>query len=680
MSDPAPKTYNLQQERPSAPVIDYSAVLNPQQLEVVMSNPGHALVISGAGSGKTHTLTHRVAYLMEQGVSAQQVLLLTFTNKAAKEMLTRVENLLGYDISSLWGGTFHSICHRLLRRHGEMIGLSRNFTILDGDDQKKLIKDLIAQHPEAAIIKKESYFPSPKVLLSIINLSTNQQIEFDVLLEDNYPQFESYHEHLKAIYRGYLDYKQDQQNLDFDDLLLKCVELFERNPELQQQYQQRFRFVLIDEYQDTNQLQSTWIKTIVGDGQSLMVVGDDAQSIYSWRGANIEHILNFEKTYLQAKTFRIEQNYRSSPEILALANHVINLNPSNFNKNLEATCPSVAHLPEVIALSHPSQQAQFVLQKIKDSINDGIDLSEIAVLYRSHHHSLEIQLNLVKADIPFLITSGIRFFEQAHVKDVLAGLKLMINPRDELSFKRLVSLLPGIGEKSAQKLWHTWQSNMMPLYQGEWSQLNQHFKDSLLNFPVPKKSQQMWEDLCHTLDELILSAGLASPSQMIFSMSEGFYADYLNNTFDNASQRQQDLTALANYAENAKDTAEWLSELSLLSELEGSSQKQQHQGPCITLSSIHQAKGLEWEQVFLVGLNEGAFPSRHIVESSSDSALEEERRLFYVAITRAKKYLHLCYCEYNPKNYSGDFNLEPSRFIEEITPDLIQSIHIQSYS
>ncbi len=676
----APHTYTLHNSAASAPAIDYASVLNPQQLEVVTSNPGHALVISGAGSGKTHTLTHRVAYLMEQGISTQQILLLTFTNKAAKEMLSRVEGLLGCDISPLWGGTFHSICHRLLRRHGELIGLSRNFTILDGDDQKKLIKDLISQHPEAAVIKKESYFPSPKVLLSMINLSTNQQVEFESLLEDSYPQFESYHEHLKDLYRDYFNYKQDQQNLDFDDLLLKSIELFEKQPDLQQQYQQRFRFVLIDEYQDTNQLQSAWIKSIVGDGQSLMVVGDDAQSIYSWRGANIEHILNFEKNHNQAKTFRIEQNYRSSPEILALANHVINLNPSNFKKNLEATCPSINHLPEVIALAHPSQQAQFVLQKIQDAMTNGTDLSQIAVLYRSHHHSLEIQLNLVKADIPFVITSGIRFFEQAHVKDVLAGLKLMINPRDELSFKRLVSLLPGIGEKSAQKLWQTWKTNMLPLYLGNWSQLNQHFKASLLNFPTPKKSQQMWEDLCHTLDELILSNGLATPSQMIFSMSEGFYADYLNNTFDNATQRQQDLTALGNYAQNAQDTAEWLSELSLLSELEESTKNNQSaHSSAITLSSIHQAKGLEWEQVFLIGLNEGAFPSRHIVESESQSALEEERRLFYVAITRAKKHLHLCYCQYNPKNYSGDFNLEPSRFVEEINPDLIQYITIKNY-
>ena len=673
------KTYTLHSEPAKSPAIDYANVLNPQQLEVVTSNPGHALVISGAGSGKTHTLTHRVAYLIEQGVSAQQILLLTFTNKAAKEMLNRVEGLLGHDISALWGGTFHSICHRLLRRHGELIGLSRNFTILDGDDQKKLIKDLISQHPEASAIKKESYFPSPKVLLSIINLSTNQQVEFEALLEDNYPQFESYHEYLKDIYRDYLNYKQDQQNLDFDDLLVKCIELLDKQPDLQEQYQHRFRFILIDEYQDTNQLQSAWIKKIVGDNQSLMVVGDDAQSIYSWRGANIEHILNFEENYQQAQVFRIEQNYRSSPEILAVANHVINLNPSNFKKNLEATCPHTKELPEIISLAHPSQQAQFVVQKIQDSINNGANLSEIAVLYRSHHHSLEIQLNLVKADIPFIITSGIRFFEQAHIKDALAGLKLMINPRDELSFKRLVSLLPGIGEKSAQKLWQTWQTNLLPLFQGDWSVLNQNFKASLLNFPAPKKSKAMWEDLCHTLDELILSTGLAEPSQMIFSISEGFYADYLNNTFDNASQRQQDLTALGNYAENATDTAEWLSELSLLSELEGSENNSKANEPSITLSSIHQAKGLEWEQVFVVALNDGFFPSRHIIESESESALEEERRLFYVAITRAKQQLHLCYCQYNPKNYSGDFNLEPSQFIEEINCELTETITIQSY-
>lgn len=648
--------------------IDYQAELNEQQYAAVSSSPGPALVIAGAGSGKTRTLTYRVAYLLDQGVDPKSLLLLTFTNKAAREMMERVRELISLDLSELWSGTFHSIGNRILRRHADEVGLTRSFSIMDRDDQKSLMNTVVA---ECDIDTKSRRFPKADVLISIFSLVENTGVELEDLLEARYPYFEEWGEEISNVGKAYTAKKLETNSVDFDDLLILPLKLLKENEELCSLYQKRFEYLLVDEYQDTNAVQSELIHLLARPQNSVMVVGDDAQSIYSWRGADMDNILSFPEHYPNATVYKIETNYRSVPEVIDLSNAAIAANKKQFKKALRAARVGGAMTPALVPVEDPRAQADFVAQRVLELRDEGIELDEMAILYRAHHQSLEIQMELTSRGIPFEITSGLRFFEQAHIKDVAAFLRFATNRRDEVSFKRFCLLLPGIGAATATKLWRSWLK--VGISKNE--EPPKRFSDHMLKFQVPAKAKRDWEQLCYTLDEIVIGDGYARPSEMLTSVLEGVYDDYMKASFENYDNRRQDIEQLILYSETFDDVLELLGQLSLMSSVDGepTGSRAEPDDEKVVLSSIHQAKGLEWKVVFLIWLADGMFPNGRILEADDQDMFEEERRLFYVALTRSKDELYLTYPQINPKSYSGDIITRPSRFLEDCPEEMLET-------
>jgi len=632
--------------------IDYSSALNNQQYAAVTSTPGPALVIAGAGSGKTRTLTYRVSWLLEQGYAAEQILLLTFTNKAAREMLERVNTLLPGRASTLWGGTFHSIGHRILRHHVELLGYQRNFTIMDRDDQETLLDAVMTRK---GLRLSDKRFPKANVLLEIISLLNNTGETLHALLLRRYRYFLDLEPDLQTAIEGYHLAKKTANTMDFDDLLTKTQELFFTHPEIAQHYQQQFRAILVDEYQDTNYLQANLIDTLAKLHQHIMVVGDDAQSIYSWRGANVCNILDFPKRYPSAQFFPIETNYRSVPQILHLANASIFCNPQQFPKELQAIRSPYARPPARVALATNIEQASFIGQRLMELHKEGIPFAEMAVLYRAHYHSMEIQMELTRRGIPFLITSGLRFFEQAHIKDVAAMMKFALNPNDEIAFKRLVGLFRGVGKKTAESLWKQTCEKLEGTNEFQ----------RLTSCKLPSKAAREWKQWLDTILEITQQEIIMTPSTMIETIMIGFYEEIMKERFTNYDVRLEDLKTLTNYSKQFSQASDFLAELTLLGENDTNTQKEEDQ---VYLSSIHQAKGLEWRVVFIVWLTEGMFPTLRSL--SEASALEEERRLFYVAVTRCKEDLYLTYPELRLNAHYGEAFQRPSRFLEELKHDL----------
>src|SRR6266478_1892628 len=523
---------------------DYRAELNDQQYEAVTSGPGPALVLAGAGSGKTRTLTYRVAWLLDNGVEPENILLLTFTNKAAREMLARVQALLPLETRAIWGGTFHSIGNRLLRRHAVEIGFRPGFSIMDREDQEDLIAAVVAN---SEIDTKQVRFPTAEVLGDLFSFSLNTGQPLAAVIAERHRRFQPLTEQIEWVRKKYEERKRAANTMDFDDLLMKTVGLLKGNPGVAEYYQRHFQFILVDEYQDTNWLQSDFVDLLAAHHQSVMVVGDDAQSIYSWRGANYQNILDFPKRYPQAKIYKIEINYRSVPEVLSVANAAIRGNTKQFVKTLRAERASTDLKPALVPLIDNNQQALFVAQRILELRDEDVDLREIAVLYRAHYHAIELQLELSRRGIPYQITSGIRFFEQAHIKDVTSFLRLVANPRDEVAFKRMVKLLPGIGNRSADNLWNAWDKSLNE--RGEISS----WGERLLPMNVSAKSRKTWEQLAHTVDEIAPAGQPNPPSEMITSIVEAIYDDYAKVNFTNYELRREDLNQFAAFARQFKD-------------------------------------------------------------------------------------------------------------------------------
>jgi DNA helicase-2/ATP-dependent DNA helicase PcrA len=662
------RQYTLQRTHSSfSSAIDYAAELNEQQLAAVTAPPGPLLVIAGAGSGKTRTLTYRVAYLLENGVDARNILLLTFTNKAARQMLDRVSNLLPVDAAGIWGGTFHSIGNRMLRRHGSALGYSSGFTIMDREDQKDLIATVVAS---SGIDPKEMRFPKADVLADIFSFVVNTERPIEELLAEKFPYFLPLLEQIKDVQARYERKKKATNSVDFDDLLEKTLRMLLEHEHIARVYRRQFQFILVDEYQDTNKIQADFIDVLAREHQNVMVVGDDAQSIYSWRGANFQNILEFPKRYPKAQVFRIELNYRSVPEILEVANSAIAANIKQFKKNLSATRDSKAMKPALVALNDGSEQAQFVAQRVLELRDEGVELNEIAVLYRAHYHAVELQLEFSRRGIPYQITSGIRFFEQAHIKDVASFIRFVANPRDEVAFKRMVRLLPGIGGKIAENLWNGWEKSLNE--KGDvvsWS-------ERLLKLSVSTRSKKTWEQLAQTLDEIAPNGKPNPPSAMIVSVVEAIYDDYAKANFTNYELRREDLNQLASFARQFSNAQEFLSQLALISNVDAEPAPNAGvDNEAVNLSSVHQAKGLEFHTVFVIWLTDGMFPSSRSLETRD--AIEEERRLFYVAITRARDELYLSYPHMRLNAGFGDMFQRPSRFLKEIPIELLEDWEVK---
>ena len=637
--------------------IDYAAELNEQQLAAVTSPGGAALVIAGAGSGKTRTLTYRVAWLLEHGVRPWNILLLTFTNKAAREMLVRVGELLGPEAEGIWGGTFHSIGNRILRRHAETIGFRPGFSILDREDQGDLLKSVAA---EAGAPMRDKRFPKPDVLAEIFSLSANTGRPLPQLVHDRFGYFEGITDAIASVHGGYERRKRTANAMDFDDLLIRTNQLMQEHPEVAAHYREQFHHVLVDEYQDTNLVQSELVHLLGSHHGNIMVVGDDAQSIYSWRGANFENILNFPKRYAGAQTYRIETNYRSVPGILDVANAAIRGNARQFEKNLRAWRKPGAR-PILAEVPTNNDQAAYVATRILELNRQGLEFREMAVLYRAHFHSMEVQLELTRRGIPFEVTSGLRFFEQAHVKDVAAFLKFAINPSDETAFRRIVRLLPGVGEKTADSLWATVREGA--------ANRALSFGEVLRAAKPPARAAKIWEHLAATLDEIAPGRDPIAPDRALETVMEAVYEDYMKAEFPNFENRREDLRTLTGYSRQFRSMEDFLAQVALLTNVDGAGSRRAHDTDRVVLTSVHQAKGLEWRAVFVIWLSEGMFPGSRSIEDAD--ALEEERRLFYVAVTRGRDHLHLTYPQIRLNSNYGEPFQRRSRFLAEIPEHLL---------
>ena len=640
--------------------VDYDGELNEEQREVVLAGKGPILVIAGAGSGKTRTLVYRVARLIESGTDASRILLLTFTNKAAREMLRRVEALLSVDTRRLMGGTFHSVGNRLLRRFGSRVGLGANFTILDEEDAREMLE---ASTSDRKIAVLERRFPKGDVLLDLYSFTINTNRPFSEVLAERAPHFASLQEEIVAVLHRYRERKRLANAADYDDLLLAWKRLLDEVPEAAAELQRSYDHVLVDEYQDTNKLQGEIVDGMAQGKRNVTVVGDDAQAIYSFRGASFENILGFPERYPAAQTFRLTINYRSTPEILSLANASIACNARQFAKDLRASRVPGA-LPAVVGLPDIPDQARFVAQRVLEWHDEGEKLSDLAVLYRAHYQALELQIELTRRGIPYEIRSGVRFFEQKHVKDVLAFLKIVVNPKDELSWKRALKIYPRIGERSASAVWEAIGGRPDPL-------ASFHERQGSAGIELPRGAAVALRPFRALLTRLDSASIRSSPAEAIRAVVEEIYRDHARATFPNADARLDDLEQFAQFAQSYDSLPAFLEDVTLFNELSGEDVVAgEEPDDRLVLSSVHQAKGLEWSRVIVLGLSEGRFPSYRA--AVTEEGLEEERRLFYVAVTRAKNELALVYPMLARDRYGVDVILEPSRFLAELPDEVYE--------
>jgi DNA helicase-2/ATP-dependent DNA helicase PcrA len=661
--------FELEPSRPpqGLPPIDFRAELNDEQFNAVTAPAGPLLVLAGAGSGKTRTLTYRVAYLLSQGVKPGEILLLTFTNKAAKEMLHRVQELTGIEPGRFWGGTFHSLGHRALRIYGEAIGLPRNFTILDADESESLLKGAVESTDKAFF--KDKTNPRPGPLHDIISLSRNTQQPIADTVDRNFPQYKEIAHRLPAFARAYAERKREQNVVDYDDLLENWLELLRRAPEVATYFQERFRHVLVDEYQDTNTLQSALVD-LLGAHHRVMAVGDDAQCIYSWRGANFENIMTFPDRHPGTVIHRIETNYRSTPQILALANSVLEAQPKgrHFDKELRAHRAN-SHKPFLVQAMDAREQAEFIIKRIKGLLDEGCSLSDIAVLYRAHFQALEIQLELSRQGIPYQITSGVKFFERQHIRDLVAFLRFVYNPSDRQAWNRIAVLLPKIGEKGAEKIYEAALDHARLL--------QKNFLDALTTddvmSKVAKDAKPEWPSFCASLKQVGDAMRTEPPARAVELAIEGWYGDYLKGAFADYIDRLDELKALTGFAARYEEMQDLLAQIVLLNS-ETSDRKVDPELDALRLTTVHQSKGLEYAVVFLIGLADGMFPLRRAIEAGD---VEEERRLFYVGVTRARDELYLCFPKIASRPGPGGMMLTPSRFLSEIDPTLYEPLKLR---
>ena len=679
--------YVLKRDHGSLPdrLTRYKSELNEEQFRVVTARAAATLVVAGAGTGKTRVITYRVAYLIEQCVSPQRILLATFTNRASREMLRRVETLTGnQNVHRIWGGTFHRIANMMLRRHAVSIGFDGNFSILDSEDARDLINICIE---DAAIDTKAKRFPKADVVQGIISFANNTDLPLGKVIAGKYPYFEMLTQQIMRVDSIYQDRKRERNVMDYDDLLLNVKRLLIEKPTIAELYAEQFQHILVDEYQDTNMLQAEIIDLLAVKHRNVMVVGDDAQSIFAWRGAEFTNIYEFPKRYPEAQLFKLETNYRSTPEILGLANVSIANNKRQFPKILQAVKRSRDFKPALVPCSDVEQQSVFVASRILELRDEGTNLEDIAVMYRSHYHSIELQLELSRRNIPYRVQSGVRFFEQAHIKDVISYLRIIVNPRDELAWKRILKMIPGVGNRTANKIYEEIalrDATEPPALAGGEEVAEKSGLVRMLNSTEQArlgrmKSSQPWQNFVRLLELLVNDENRGQPSKQIALILENGYEQFLQENYENVDARTEDLRGLAQFSNRYKSTEDFLSELALLSTerfkepqaivgeevIEGAEEDE-----LLTLTSVHQAKGLEWKAVFIIWAAEGKFPSpRSMKEIDSE---EEERRLWYVALTRAKDELYVTYplmlTDYNRQTVLQ----KPSRFVMECPPALFE--------
>lgn len=646
--------------RTAADEIDFATDLNEEQLAVATAPGGPMLVIAGAGSGKTRALTYRLAWLVHNGIEPSRIMLVTFTNRAAREMLSRVEVLVRQKTKDIWGGTFHHIANRLLRQHGKKLGISPDFTILDREDSRDLIASCVQ---EAGVDIHKTRFPRKSVLSAISSFVQNTLEPLEAVLTKRYPMFIREAEEIEKVLVLYTNRKMERQLLDFDDLLSFWLRLLNENEKIRNTLANQFLYILVDEYQDTNAIQGAIVDLLASKHRNITVVGDDSQSIYSFRGASFKNIITFKERYSDVKEYRLETNYRSVPEIISLANASIEHNSYRLPKQLRAKRPSGLK-PAIVPAQDHFVQTQFIAEYVLHLLDEGRSLNDIAVLYRSHWHSLEIQLEFQRRNIPFSVRGGLRFFEQAHMKDVLCYMRILQNPHDELAWLRLLKMLPRVGNALSRKMWHH-------ISQAK-NTLKVACESDTANL-LPASARPFYMDFIKLVKEL---KKISSPAEVIDTILDRSYEDYLVSHYDGAELRKQDIRALANFAAQYNTVEAFLADVALAGEFSGETVVT---GPIeqefVILSTVHQAKGLEWPIVFIPWLADGRFPTDLAINTQEE--LEEERRVFHVAVTRAKDELYLVVPQLYHNRSRSLVIMKPSRFLTEIEQDLTEQMELE---
>lgn len=629
--------------------VNYEEDLNEAQLEAVKSKEGPILVIAGAGSGKTKTLTYRVARLIEDGIKPENILLLTFTKKAAAEMLSRATIVLDNRCEKVAGGTFHSFANIILRKYSKLLGLKNNFTIMDRADCEDVINHIVGQ----LFPKKEKRFPKKSTLLDIYSKSINKVTPTKQIIADEFPQFAHCEDKIIEVHKAYVAYKRENSVLDYDDLLLYIKLLLENNDGLRKRLSNEYKYIMVDEYQDTNTLQADVIRLLASEHNNIMAVGDDAQSIYSFRGANYRNILDFPRLFENTKIIKLEQNYRSTQNILKLTNEIISKAKEKYTKNLFSNIVSL-QVPALICAKDTQMEADFICQRILELLDEDISLSDICVLTRNARMSYNLEIELSKRAIPFQKFGGPKFMETAHIKDVVAHLRVILNPDDVISLTRILLLLKGVGASTV--------NNIMPIIKGD---LKPDIK------LLPSNKSQSLTPLFNTLGQLRDYSATKKPEEIVSAVIN-YYRPILKDKYDDFSKREKDLDHFEYLSTQYSNLEDFISDLALEppdASVEGM-YKKNSDDEALTISTIHSAKGLEWDSVFIIGAVDGRFPSAY--SFNSEEEMDEELRLMYVATTRAKNNLYITY-PVDMYDYSMNMVLsKPSRFLDGIPDDILE--------
>jgi DNA helicase-2/ATP-dependent DNA helicase PcrA len=633
--------------------IRYEAALNPSQLEAVTHIEGPLLVIAGAGSGKTRALTYRAAYLVEKGVSPAAILLLTFTRKASQEMLRRAAQLLDERCEKISGGTFHSFANAMLRKYASHIGLNPAFGILDRTDSEDLIGLLRKEFQPAT---RQRSFPRKKTLADIFSRAVNKASSLEEIIANDYPHFESHFETISRLQQAFENRKQEHHFLDYDDLLIYLRRLLSDYPVARERISAGYQYIMVDEYQDTNTIQAEILYLLTHVNKNIMVVGDDAQSIYAFRGANFRNIIDFPKMFPETRIVYLEENYRSIQPILTLTNAIIERAKEKFTKNL-FTQRRGGSIPVIVNADDEYIQSRFVVDQIKDLRQQDVPLNEIAVLFRASFHSFDLEIELSREGIDFVKMGGFKFIESAHIKDVLAHLRVIANAYDRISWYRILLLIEKVGPKTAQRIFEA-TVNEQSGYTG------------LLSAKIGRiKGLERLKQLISTLD-----AHPMSISEMGETIID-YYLPILKNRYDDHPRRAKDLEHLVEIMVRYKNLDQFLTDMALeppntsyensLYTGTGASDPDR-----LILSTIHSAKGLEWHSVFVIWALDGRFPSVHSLHKEEE--LEEELRLMYVAATRAKENLFFSYPGNVYDRSTGLILNRPSRYLDNMPDDILE--------
>lgn len=629
--------------------VNYENDLNPAQLSAVMHKKGPVLVIAGAGSGKTKTLTYRVARLIEDGIKPENILLLTFTKKAAAEMLSRATLVLDDRCEKVAGGTFHSFANIILRKYSKFLKLKSNFTILDKSDCEDIINHITGQ----MFPKKEKRFPKKSTILEIYSKSVNKETPTKQIIEEEFPQFAHCEDKIIEVHKAYVGYKRENSVLDYDDLLLYVKLLLENNEGLRKKLSNQYQYIMVDEYQDTNTLQADVIRLLASEHSNIMAVGDDAQSIYSFRGANYRNILDFPKLFEGTEIIKLEQNYRSTQNILKLTNTIISKAKEKYAKTLFSNIESPI-VPALICAKDTQMEADFICQRILELLDEDVNLSDICVLARNARMSYALEIELSKRAIPYQKFGGPKFMETAHIKDIVSHLRVIINPDDIISLNRILLLLKGVGATTV--------NNIIPIIKGN---LNPNIK------LLPSNKTTSLVPLLKTLENLRSQISMRKPSDIVEDVIE-YYRPILKDKYDDYNKREKDLDHFQYLSEQYSNLEDFISDMALEppdASVEGM-YKRNSDDEALTISTIHSAKGLEWDSVFIIGAVDGRFPSAYSFNSAEE--MDEELRLMYVATTRAKNNLYITY-PVDMYDYSMNMVLsKPSRFLNGIPDDILE--------